>query len=47
MLFVTLIFPLQFERQWITISWALEGAALLWLYIAYPIQGFVPLAWCC
>jgi len=29
--FITLIFPIQFERQWITTGWALEGAALLWL----------------
>jgi uncharacterized membrane protein len=36
--FVTLIFPIQFERQWITLGWALEGAALLWLYhrVAHP-----------
>jgi hypothetical protein len=25
--FITLIFPIQFEKQWITIGWALEGAA--------------------
>jgi hypothetical protein len=37
--FVTLIFPIQFERQWITISWALEGAALLWLYHRVPHEG--------
>jgi uncharacterized membrane protein len=37
--FVTLIFPLQFERQWITIGWALEGAALLWLLHRVPHQG--------
>jgi uncharacterized membrane protein len=29
---VTLIFALQFEKQWLTVSWALEGVALLWLY---------------
>ena len=36
--FITLIFPIQFERQWITIGWALEGAALCWLFhrIAHP-----------
>src|SRR3989440_400842 len=28
LLFITLIFPLQFDRQWITVGWALEGAAL-------------------
>jgi hypothetical protein len=37
--FVTLIFPLQFERQWITLSWALEGTALLWLYHRIPHNG--------
>jgi hypothetical protein len=37
--FVTLIFPIQFERQWITIGWALEGAALLWLYRRVPHRG--------
>jgi len=30
--FITLIFPIQFEKQWITIGWALEGTALIWLY---------------
>lgn len=30
--FVTLIFPVQFEHEWIVIGWSLEGAALLWLY---------------
>ncbi|MEA3188602.1 MAG: hypothetical protein QOD99_2432 [Chthoniobacter sp.] len=37
--FVTLIFPIQFERQWITISWALEGAALCWLFRRVPHPG--------
>ena len=31
LLFITLIFPIQFERHWLTVSWALEGALLLWL----------------
>jgi uncharacterized membrane protein len=31
--FVTVSFPIQFERQWITVGWALEGAALLWASI--------------
>ena len=39
LLFVTLIFPLQFERQWLTISWALEGAALIWLFRHVPHHG--------
>lgn len=37
--FVTLVFPLQFERQWITIGWALEGVALLWLFHRVPHPG--------
>jgi hypothetical protein len=37
--FVTLTFPIQFERQWITIGWALEGAALLWLFHRVPHGG--------
>ena len=37
--FVTLIFPVQFERQWITIGWALEGVALLWLFHRVPHPG--------
>jgi hypothetical protein len=39
LLFVTLIFPIQFERQWITIGWALEGLALLWLFQRVPHGG--------
>jgi hypothetical protein len=40
--FITLIFPLQFWEhgpQWITIGWALEGAALLWLFQRVPHPG--------
>ncbi len=37
--FITLIFPIQFERQRITIGWALEGAALLWLFQRVPHPG--------
>ncbi|MEZ5434763.1 MAG: DUF2339 domain-containing protein [Verrucomicrobiales bacterium] len=32
LLFITLVFPIQFNREWITLAWAMEGAALLWLY---------------
>jgi uncharacterized membrane protein len=39
LLFITLIFPIQFDRQWITISWALEGMALLWLFHRVPHAG--------
>ncbi len=37
--FITLIFPIQFHRQWITVGWALEGAALLWLFHRVPHPG--------
>ncbi|MEW6156293.1 MAG: DUF2339 domain-containing protein [Verrucomicrobiota bacterium] len=37
--FITLIFPVQFDRQWITIGWALEGAALIWLFRRVPHPG--------
>jgi uncharacterized membrane protein len=37
--FITLIFPVQFDRQWLTVAWALEGAALLWLYHRVPHVG--------
>jgi uncharacterized membrane protein len=37
--FVTVAIPLQLERQWITIGWALEGAALAWLYSRIPHRG--------
>jgi uncharacterized membrane protein len=37
--FVTLAFPLQLERQWLTLGWALEGTALLWLFRRLPHPG--------
>lgn len=37
--FITLVFPIQFEKQWITIGWALEGAALCWLFLRVPHPG--------
>ena len=39
LLFVSLIFPLQFEREWITLGWALEGLGLLWLFQRVPNRG--------
>jgi len=39
LLFITLIFPIQFDRQWLTVSWALEGAALIWLFRRVPHPG--------
>jgi hypothetical protein len=39
LLFVSLIFPIQFEREWITLGWALEGFALLVLFRFVPHGG--------
>lgn len=39
LLFITLVFPIQFERQWLTLGWGLEGAALLWLFHRVPHHG--------
>lgn len=37
--FITLILPLQFENEWLTLGWALEGLALIWLFRRVPHQG--------
>ncbi len=37
--FITLIFPIQFDREWITLGWALEGLALIWLFRVIPSRG--------
>jgi uncharacterized membrane protein len=37
--FVALAIPLQLDRQWITLGWALEGAAVWWLYGRLPHPG--------
>jgi hypothetical protein len=39
--FVTVAIPLQLRHQWITIGWALEGAALAWLYRRIPHRGLL------
>jgi uncharacterized membrane protein len=39
--FVTVAIPLQLRQQWITIGWALEGAALGWLYRRIPHRGLL------
>ncbi len=39
LLFITAIVAVQFEREGITIGWALEGAALLWLFHRVPHSG--------
>lgn len=37
--FVSLIFPIQFDREWITLGWALEGFALMLLFRKVPHRG--------
>jgi len=39
--FVTVAIPLQLEKEWITIGWALEGAALVWLFRRIPHRGLL------
>jgi uncharacterized membrane protein len=43
--FVTVAIPLQLHNQgvtmWVTIGWALEGAALAWLYRRIPHRGLL------
>jgi uncharacterized membrane protein len=34
--FISLIFPVQFEREWITLGWAIEGLGLVFLYRLIP-----------
>jgi uncharacterized membrane protein len=37
--FVAAAIPLQLDRQWITIGWALQAAAVWWLYGRLPHKG--------
>lgn len=30
--FVTIAVPVQFDRQWVTVGWAVEGLVLAWIY---------------
>jgi uncharacterized membrane protein len=39
--FITVAIPLQLQHQWITIGWALEGAALAWLFRRIPHRGLL------
>ncbi len=39
--FVTLAIPLQLDKEWITIGWAVEGVALAWLYTRIPHKGLL------
>ena len=42
--FVTVAIPLQLDRNWITIGWALEGGALVWLVRRIPHRGLLAAA---
>ena len=37
--FVTVAIPLQLDRQWITVGWALEAVAVWWLFGRLPHAG--------
>ncbi|MEP6821024.1 MAG: DUF2339 domain-containing protein, partial [Chthoniobacterales bacterium] len=39
LLFLSLIFPVQFDREWVTLGWAVEGLALLILFRLVPNKG--------
>ena len=39
--FITLAIPLQLDKEWITLGWALLGAALAWLYTRVPHKGLL------
>jgi uncharacterized membrane protein len=39
--FLTVAIPLQLQQQWITIGWALEGAAIAWLFTRIPHRGLL------
>lgn len=39
--FITAAIPLQLEKEWITIGWALEAAALAWLFLRIPHRGLL------
>jgi uncharacterized membrane protein len=39
--FITVAIPMQLEKQWITLGWALLGAALAWLHRKVPHPGLV------
>ena len=39
--FATVAIPVQLTNQWVTIGWALEAAALAWLYRRVPHKGLL------
>jgi uncharacterized membrane protein len=38
---LTVAIPMQLDKHWITVSWALEGAALAWLHLRVRHRGLV------
>jgi hypothetical protein len=45
LVFVTVAIPLQLEREWITLGWALQGLALAWLFRRVPHRGLLLWDW--
>ena len=39
--YVSVAVPLQLDREWVTVSWALLAAALAWLYTRIPHRGLI------
>ena len=39
--FITVAIPLQLSNEWVTLGWALEGAALAWLFTRIPHRGLL------
>jgi hypothetical protein len=39
--YITVAIPLQLGKEWITVAWALEGAALVWLFRRIPHRGLL------
>ncbi|HEX2061822.1 MAG TPA: DUF2339 domain-containing protein, partial [Thermoanaerobaculia bacterium] len=39
--FLTVIAPVQLDGEWISIAWAIEAAALAWLYTRVPHRGLL------
>jgi uncharacterized membrane protein len=37
--FFTALLPVQFSKEWLTVGWAFEGAALCWLFRRLPHPG--------
>jgi uncharacterized membrane protein len=41
LIFVTAAIPILLDKEWITVAWALEAAALAWLATRIPEEGLV------